>query len=216
MVSSPWRAALGRLRPQRTERPMYALLGELAELQLQATDTHSKLLGHGYRERTRIAPKLHEQSTVAEELCRRISERLGRSLVTPYEAELLDDFALTIADSLDAMEHTGGLLTGTEVGALPTALLEAAKGIERAAELTVAASWTLSGERDLGDYYPQMRKLKRQGERLVRQALADLYGMSGSSRELMALRDVIESVRATISLQEQAARRAELLRVKDA
>ncbi len=216
MVSSPWRAALDRLRPQRTERPMYALLGELAELQLQATDTHSKLLGHGYRERTRIAPKLHEQSTVAEELCRRISERLGRSLVTPYEAELLDDFALTIADSLDAMEHTGGLLTGTEVGALPTALLEAAKGIERAAELTVAASWTLSGERDLGDYYPQMRKLKRQGERLVRQALADLYGMSGSSRELMALRDVIESVRATISLQEQAARRAELLRVKDA
>ncbi|PMC75695.1 hypothetical protein CJ197_07880 [Brachybacterium sp. UMB0905] len=195
---------------------MYALLGELAELQLQATDTHSKLLGHGYRERTRIAPKLHEQSTVAEELCRRISERLGRSLVTPYEAELLDDFALTIADSLDAMEHTGGLLTGTEVGPLPTALLEAAKGIERAAELTVAASWTLSGERDLGDYYPQMRKLKRQGERLVRQALADLYGMSGSSRELMALRDVIESVRATISLQEQAARRAELLRVKDA
>ena len=110
---------LSRLFPQRSERPLYDLFAELAELLVQASDTHSKVLGHGYRERTRIAPRLHEQSTVAEELCRRIAQRLAQSLITPYEAELLYDFALTIADTVDAMEHTAELLVASRLGNCP-------------------------------------------------------------------------------------------------
>ena len=90
-----------RLFPTRTERPLSDLLSELAELLVQAADTHSKLLGNGYRERTRIAPTLHEQSTVAEELCRRIAQRLAHSLITPYEAELLYDCLLYTSDAAD-------------------------------------------------------------------------------------------------------------------
>ncbi|MBB5832337.1 DUF47 domain-containing protein [Brachybacterium aquaticum] len=207
---------LSRLFPQRTERPMYDLFAELAELQVQAADTHSKLLGHTYRERTRIAPKLHEQSTVAEELCRRIAQRLVQSLITPYEAELLYDFALTLADAVDAMEHTAELLVVSRIGTLPTPLLDAAKGIERASELTVAATWKLSDTQDLGDYYAQVRKLKRQGDRLVRQALGELYKKGGAAQEMLPLHDVSESVRETITLQERSARITDLLRVKDA
>ena len=207
---------LSRLFPQRSERPLYDLFAELAELLVQASDTHSKVLGHGYRERTRIAPRLHEQSTVAEELCRRIAQRLAQSLITPYEAELLYDFALTIADTVDAMEHTAELLVASRLGQLPTSLLDAAKGIERAAELTVAASWKLAGIRELGDYYEQVRKLTRQGERMVRKALGELYTRGGSTQELLPLHDVSESIRHTITLQERVARIADLLRVKDA
>jgi len=207
---------VSRLIPQRSERPLYGLFAELAELLVQAADTHSKLLGHGYRERTRIAPRLHEQATVAEELCRRIAQRLAHSLITPYEAELLYDFALTIADTIDAMENTAELLVVSKVGALPTPLMDAAKGIERSAELTVAATWKLSGVRDLGEYYEQVRKLKRQGDRLARRALAELYTRGGSTQELLPLHDVALSIRETITLQERVARIADLLRVKDA
>lgn len=206
---------LARFFPQRSERPLYDLFGELAELLVQAADTHSKLLGHGYRERTRIAPRLHEQSTVAEELCRRIAQRLAHSLITPYEAELLYDFALTIADTVDSMEHTAELLVISRAGTLPTGLLDAAKGIERAAELTVAVTWTLSRVRELGEHYEQVRKLKRQGDRLVRRALGELYGRGGSAQELLPLHDVCGSIRETILLQERSARIADLLRVKD-
>lgn len=205
-----------RLFPARTERPLSDLLSELAELLVQAADTHSKLLGNGYRERTRIAPTLHEQSTVAEELCRRIAQRLAHSLITPYEAELLYDFALTIADAVDAMEHTAELLVISQVGTLPTPLMDAAKGIERAAELTVAATWELARVRQLGEYYEQVRKLKRQGDRLVRRALGELYTRGGSTQELLPLHDVARSIQHTITLQERVARIADLLRIKDA
>ncbi|ATG52820.1 hypothetical protein CFK38_15765 [Brachybacterium vulturis] len=206
---------LARFFPQRSERPLYDLFAELAELLVQSADTHSKLLGHGVRERTRLAPRLHEQSTVAEELCRRIAQRLAHSLITPYEAELLYDFALTLSDTLDSLEHTAELLVISQVGALPTALLEAAEGIERAAELTVAVTWQLSRVRDLGDHYEQVRKLKRQGDRLVRRALGELYTRGGSAQELLPQHDVAESIRQTITLQERSARIADLLRVKD-
>lgn len=205
-----------RLFPRRVERPMYHLFGELAELLVQSSDTHAKLLGLGYRERSRLAPRLHDHSTRAEELCRRIATRLADSLITPYEAELLYDLALTIADTIDSMEHTAELLVLSRTGALPTPLLEAAGGIERAAELTVVASWSLDRVRDLGDYYVQMRKLKRQGDRLTRRSLGELYKRGGSSTELLAIRDATESVSRTVALQERTARLADLLRVKDA
>ncbi len=78
------------------------------------------------------------------------------------------------------------------------------------------ASWKLNDTQDLGDYYVQIRKLKRQGERLVRQSLAALYKRGGSTQELLPLHDVSESIRHTIALQERAARIADLLRIKDA
>lgn len=205
-----------QLFPRRAERSMTDMFGELAELLVQATDTHSRLLGHGYRERTRIAPALHDQSTRAEELCHRIAQRLAQSLITPYEAEMLYDLALTMADTVDSMENTAELLVLSRVSALPEPLLEAAKGIERAAELTVVATWTLNRVRDMGDYYPQIRKLKRQGDRLVRQALGELYQRGGATTELMPLHDVAESIRRTVDLQERTGRLADLLRVKDA
>lgn len=202
--------------PRRVERPLYGLFGELAQILVHAADTHSKLLGHGYRERSRILPTLHDHATRATELCRRIANRLAESLITPYEAELLYDLALTIADTVDSLEHTAELLVLTRVGALPTPLLEIAKGIERSAELTVVATWSLSRVRDLGDYYTQMRKIRRQGDRLVRQALAEVYRRGGASTDLMATRDVVTAVSRTLDLQERTARFADLLRVKDA
>ncbi|MGP9680630.1 hypothetical protein [Brachybacterium sp. AOP3-A1-3] len=99
-----------QLFPRRVERSMTDLFSELAELLVQATDTHSRMLGHGYRERTRIAPVLHDQSTRAEELCLRIAQRLAQSLITPYEAELLYDLALTLADTVASLENTAELL----------------------------------------------------------------------------------------------------------
>ena len=205
-----------QLFPRRAEKPMYHLFGELAELMVQAADTHSKLLGLGYRERMRLAPRLHDHSTRAEELCRRIATRLADSLITPYEAELLYDLALTIADTIDSMEHTAELLVLSRIGALPTPLLEVGKGIERAAEITVVASWSLDRVRDLDDYYVQMRKLKRQGDRLTRLAFGELYQRGGASTELLATHDAAQSVSRTVALQERVARSADLLRVKDA
>lgn len=205
-----------QLFPRRVERPMNTLFTELAELQVQAADVHSKMLGHGYRERARLAPRLHDLATRAEEQCRRIANRLSDSLITPYEAELMYDLALTLADAVDAMENTAELLVLFRVGRLPTSLLEVAKGLERAAEVMVTATWKLDRVRELDEMYAQTRKIKRQGDRLIRQAQAEMVKQGGAATDLVPLREVTTSIAHTVDLQERAARRVDLLRVKDA
>lgn len=202
--------------PRRTEQPLYDLFAELADVLVQAADLHSRLLGQTYRERTRLAPHLHEHATRSEELCRRIAERLADSLITPYEAELLYDFALTIADAIDQMEHTAGLLVVSRAGALPRPLLDAAEGIERSAEHTVAATWKLSNVQEMGEYHSHVRRQKRQSDRLVREGLGELYRQGGSLQEMMPLHDAAGSLRATATLLEKVARITDMLRVKDA
>ncbi|MGY5764132.1 DUF47 domain-containing protein [Brachybacterium sp. DNPG3] len=205
-----------RLFPTRVERSMYDLFAELAETQVQAADVHSTVLGSGLRERERLTPRLHDRVTRSEELCRRIANRLAESLITPYQAELLYDFALTIADAISSMENTSELLVLSRLGAVPEPLLEAARGIERSAEITVAATWKLDDVRELGEYYAQMRKIRRQGDRLVRQALGSQYRQGGAASEMLPVRDIIVSIGMTVSLQERTGRFADLLRVKDA
>ena len=192
--------------PRRTEQPLYDLFAELAEVLVQAADTQSRLLGQAYRERTRLAPHLHELSTRSEELCRRIAERLAHSLITPYEAELLYDFALTIADAIDQMDHTAGLLVVSRAGALPAPLLDVAEGIERSAEHTVAATWKLSDVQTMGEYHGHVRRQKRQADRLVREALGELYRQGGSMQETMPLHDAAQSLHTTTVLLEKVAR----------
>lgn len=204
-----------RLLPRRGERPLTDLLAELAQVLVDTADLFSKVLGHGPRERARIAPRIHDQATRATELCERLSNRLADSLITPYEAELLYDLALSIADGVDAMEHAAELVVLSRIGTVPTPLLEAAKSIERAGELTVQAAWSLRRVSELEEYYPQIRRIKHLGDRLCRQALADLLRRGGTAAELLPTHDVITATGQIFTHLEHVARLADLLRVKD-
>lgn len=204
-----------RLLPRRGERPLNDLLAELAQVLLDSADLTSKVLGHSPRERARIAPKLHDQATRASELCERLANRLADSLITPYEAELLYDLSLSIADAVDSMENTAEMLVLARLGSVPTPLLECAKSIERAGELTVEAAWSLRKVKELEGYYPQMRKLKHLGDRLCRQALAELHKRGGTAADMLLMHDVITSTRETFTHLERVGRIADLLRVKD-
>ena len=199
----------------RGERPLTGQFAELAQILADSAVTHSRILGQGPQARTRLVPILHENSSRATEISARIATRLADSLITPYEAELLYDLALTMADCIDSLEHTGELLVITRLSALSTPLLEAAEALEHAAEYTVQASWQLRRVHHLGGYYTRMRTVKHQGDRLCRQALGELYRAGGAATDMMLQRDVIYAVSTTFELLERVARIADMLRVKD-
>ncbi len=204
-----------QLLPRRGERPLSDLYAELAQELTNAADTLSRVLGHTSRERDRIVPRLHENASRATEISARIATRLADSLITPFEAELLYDLALTLADAIDAMEHMAETLVGNRVGPLPSPLLEGAKLIERGAALTTEATWVLRRLEKLGDFYPRMRRLRRQGDRLCRQAMSDVCRRGGAANELLPLYDAVTAMREIFALMERSARLTDLLRVKD-
>lgn len=204
------------LLQRRGDRPLTDQFAELAQVLVDSADTLSKVMGHARRDRARIAPQLHENSTRAGEISERVGNRLADSLITPYEAELLYDLALTLTDAAEMMEHIAELIILGRIGNLPEPLLESAKGIEHACELTVSAAWVLRSVHQLGDHYAQMRRIRRQGDRLRRQALGAVYQRGGAAGEMMPLHDVIMTLGTLFALLERSGRLADLLRVKDA
>lgn len=204
-----------RLFPRQFERPLHSLLTDLAQLLTGSAELLSRTLGQPARDRSRALPGLHENTTRATELSSRIGNRLAESLITPFEAELMYEFALSMSDAIDRMERIAEMTVAFRLGRIPTPLLEAAQVVERAADITVEAGWTLPDVRALGEYHREMRRLRRHGDRLVDRSVVELYGQGGASADLMRGREIAQGMYELLDLLDRAARQAELLRVKD-
>lgn len=204
-----------RLCPRRFERSLYSLYSDLAQLLVNSAEMLSRTLGQPTRDRSRILPRLHENATRASELTHRISNRLAESLITPFEAEVLYDFAHSLDDAVSRMELTAEMTVAYRVGSISKQLLETAQAIERGAEITLEATWTLSSLRRLGEYHREMHHLRRHGDRLVHQAVAALYTQGGAATDLLRHRDIATGLGSCLELLDAASRHADLLRVRD-
>jgi uncharacterized protein Yka (UPF0111/DUF47 family) len=203
-----------RLFSRRSEQSLNDLFGDLAQLLVLGSETLSRTMGMTYRDRIRVAPRLHEHANRAAQLSHRIANRLADSLITPFEADALHDLALTMNDAVDAMEYTAQIMTSRQCPAAPDPLLEAAQLIERACAITVEATWKLQDVRQLDSYYPEMRRLKRHGDGLVLTATTALYERGGAAVDVLFERDLIRAVEDVLVQMEKAGRLADLLRVK--
>ncbi|MFC0675122.1 DUF47 domain-containing protein [Brachybacterium hainanense] len=204
-----------RLFPRQFERPLYSLLNDLAQLLTGSAELVSRTLGQPARDRSRALPALHENATRATELTGRIGNRLAESLITPFEAEVLYELALSMGDAVDAMERIAELTVSFRLGRISTSMLEAAQVLERACDLTVEACWGLPAVAQLGAYHRELRRLRRHGTRLVEQSIAELYSTGGAAADLLRGRDVAQAMLDALALLDRAGRQADLLRIKD-
>lgn len=204
-----------RLFPQRYEKPLFDLFGDIAQLLVSGAEVLSRTLGESPRERARIAARLHEQSGEAAALSRRIGNRLAAALITPFEAEVLHGLSLALSDAMQAMDRAADLTVRFSLGSVPDPLLETAELIARAAEITVEAMWHLGEVHELQEFSAAMRRLDNHGERLARGALTDVFASGASAGQMLREREVALALRDVLSQFEQAAREADLLRIKD-
>lgn len=204
-----------RLFPQRYEKPLFDLFGDIAQLLMSGSEALSRTLGESPRERPRIAVRLHEQSGEASALSRRIANRLAAALITPFEAEVLHGLSLAMSDALQAMDRAADLTVRFGLGSVPDPLLETAELIARAAEITVEAMWHLGDVRELHEFSAAMRRLDNHAERLARGALTDVFSQSVTAGQMLREREVALALRHVLTVFEQVAREADLLRIKD-
>jgi uncharacterized protein Yka (UPF0111/DUF47 family) len=143
-----------------------------------------------------------------------VTNRLADSLISPFEADALHDLALAMADVLDAMESTAELMVHGRRPTAPDTLLETAQVIERMAAITVEATWRLQSVDELDNYYREIRRLKKHGDRLIQTTMTDLYDRGGTAVDLLRERDLIQAVGRVLTLLELVGRLMDVLRVK--
>jgi hypothetical protein len=162
------------------------------------------------------AAELRDLEHAGDELTHDIMRRLNTVFVTPLDHEDIHKLATTLDDVLDHVEAAGDLFVLHKIeGPLPEmkaqadVLAEAAVAVRQALEVLPKYS-------KLAPYWIEVNRLENDGDRLYRQAVADLFAGDHRAFDVLKWKDIIDEMEAAIDRIEDVADALEAIALKHA
>jgi uncharacterized protein len=194
------------------ERRFFELFRRQGELVSQTLDELSKSLLEGRSRHPRLRDLEHE----CDEVTREIYELLHRTFVTPFDQGDILALASSLDDIVDLAEEIGDKLVLYRVGevsaparAMGEALADAGQALGRALE-------DLERFRDLDRHREDVHRQENEGDRLYRDALAELFGEDVSAVELVKWKDIYDLLEQSLDRCEQTVNLLSAISIKNA
>jgi predicted phosphate transport protein (TIGR00153 family) len=163
------------------------------------------------------------------ELIRRIKERehegdhlthevvglLNRTFVTPFDRDDMYRLAGAIDDVCDHVDEAADNLATYGVSRVPEKAVEQARVIHQAARNLDGAVQRLEGFKDSQAQLIELRRLEDEGDRLVRDAVGELFKTSSDPISLIRWKDIHERLEEAVDALENAADVLEAILVKN-
>ena len=150
-----------------------------------------------------------------DEIAHRTVRLLSSTFVTPFDRE--DIYALSgrLDDICDHIDEAADAVVVYGVRRVPAAAVEQARITHRTCQVLAEAIDHLDGLRDCDALLVDVHRLENEGDRVVREAIADLF--SGGEDALVVIRwkDIHEELEAALDSCEHAANVIESIYVKD-
>jgi uncharacterized protein len=151
-----------------------------------------------------------------DESTHEIMRRLNTVFVTPFDHEDIHRLASELDDVLDHIEAAADLLVLHKIEA-PLPDMKAQAGIlVRATELTRDAMGRLPRFKELDHYWMEVDRLENEGDRIYRQAVADLFGGDHKAMDVLKFKDIIDELEAGIDKLEDVSDVLESIALKNA
>jgi predicted phosphate transport protein (TIGR00153 family) len=201
------------LKPQKRE--FFHLFRAASENTVGITRLLSELLEtfpEGSRDLiARIKEREHEGDRITTELI----GLANRTFVTPFDREDIFNLATVLDDISDHVDDASMNLELYDVRRIPERAREQANVILRAAEKLDAAVGCLEGFKDATRELRELRELEDEGDRLVRQAVAELFRSGQDPISIIRWKDIHEQLEDAIDAFQQAADVLEAILVKN-
>lgn len=153
----------------------------------------------------------HEGDEVTHEIMR----RLNTVFVTPFDHDDIHRLASELDDVLDHIEAAADLLLLHKIEQpLPDMKAQAAILVQAAAA-TLTALEKLPKFRELDDYWVTVDQLENDGDRIYRQAVADLFGGDHRAMDVLKLKDIIDEPEKAIDKLEDVSDLLEAIALKN-
>lgn len=151
-----------------------------------------------------------------DEMTHEVMRRLNTVFVTPLDHEDIHKLASTLDDVLDHIEAAGDLFVLhkiesplPEMKAQADVLVEASRSMREALEVLPKYS-------KLAPYWIDINRLENEGDRLYRQAVADLFDGDHRALDVLKWKDIIDETEAAIDQIEDVADTLEAIALKHA
>jgi predicted phosphate transport protein (TIGR00153 family) len=169
-----------------------------------------------YDDRERIASQLRDAEHAGDQISHDIGHKLESTFVTPFDREDIHALISRLDDILDLIEEVADtcILYGIEAPTPPA--IEQAEIIVRQCEALAHALGTLKQFKGVEQYWIEVHRLENEGDRVARQAVAELFKHGQDAIEVIKWKDVYALLEDAIDSAEDAANVIERIVVKHA
>ena len=140
---------------------------------------------------------------------------LNRTFVTPLDRDDMYRLASAIDDVCDHIDEAADNIDLYEVRDVPARAQEQADVVYRAASRLHEAVELLEGHGDSQKQLYALRELEDEGDRLVREAIADLFRSETDPLTIIRWKDIHEQIEEAVDACENAADVLEAILVKN-
>ncbi|HEX6230280.1 MAG TPA: DUF47 family protein [Actinomycetota bacterium] len=162
------------------------------------------------------AMRLRDLEHEGDEITHEIIRRLNTVFVTPLDHEDIHKLTSTLDDVIDHIEAAADLFVLhkierplAEMKAQADVLVRATKAIREALEVLPKYS-------KLTPYWVEVNRLENEGDRVYRQAVADLFDGEYRTLDVLKWKDIIDEMEAAIDRLEDASDALEAIALKHA
>ena len=164
------------------------------------------------RERLRDIRELENEG---DRLTREVINLLNRTFVTPFDRDDMYRLATAIDDVCDHIDEAADNIDAYEVRDVPDKARQQAEVIHRAASRLHEAVELLDGFKDSQRQLVALRELEDEGDRLEREAMADLFRAGVDPLTIIRWKDIHAQLEEAIDACENAADVLEAILVKN-
>lgn len=201
-----------RLTPQK--RGFFDLFTQASANARDIARTLVDLLATWPEDRTKLLD-IRELEHEGDRLTREVINLLNRTFVTPFDRDDMYRLASVIDDICDHIDEAADNIDAYEVRQVPLKAQQQAEVIHRAASRLHEAVERLEGFKDSSHQLAALRDLEDEGDRLSREALAELFRSGADPLTIIRWKDIHEHLEEAVDACENAADVLEAILVKN-
>ena len=153
----------------------------------------------------------HEGDRITHDLV----DLINRTFVTPFDRDDMYRLSGVLDDVCDHIDDAAEMLVGYGVQAIPASVRQQAQVIHRCATKLSEAVGLLEGFRDSKKQLVALRDLEDEGDRLVREAIAELFRSGADPLTIIRWKDIHEQLEEAVDACQNAADVLEAILVKN-
>ncbi|HUK77302.1 MAG TPA: DUF47 family protein [Thermoleophilia bacterium] len=196
------------------EREYFRLFSDFVATLDQAAQLLTALLAD-YGTLKSTARQMVELEHVGDKIVHDIVNRLNKSFVTPLDREDIYDLASTLDEILDSIDATVDLMLLYRIEQPSTHVVEQAAVLAQQTALVRQAIDGLEKRKGLDKYWIELNRLENDGDRLHRDAVAELFDGVMKCTVIIKWKDIYTTLEAAIDQCEDVANILETIVLKN-
>lgn len=194
------------------ERRFYELFRRQGDLVRQTLDELSKSMLEGRSRHPRLRDLEHE----CDEATRDIYVLINKTFVAPFDQEDILALASSLDDIVDLAEEIGDKMELYRVGQITERARAMGEALAGAGVALARALDQLEGFSDLDRYREEVHRRENEGDRIYREALAELFSQDLAAVELVKWKDLYDLLEHTMDRCEQTVNLLSAISIKNA